>query len=105
MPDDARGIATTDWDGDGDLDLWVANRSGPQLRFFRNTSDTEHNSVVLALEGTTCNRDAIGARITCRINNAEKESQQNATLVRTVRARQRIPEPIQQVRSFWFRED
>ena len=28
--DDARAVATVDWDRDGDLDMWVANRSAPQ---------------------------------------------------------------------------
>ena len=34
--DDGRAAATVDWDGDGDLDLWLKNRTGPQLRFMWN---------------------------------------------------------------------
>ena len=34
--DDARAVATVDWDRDGDLDLWVANRTAPQVRLLRN---------------------------------------------------------------------
>ena len=29
-PDDGRAIGVVDWDHDGDLDLWLANRSGPR---------------------------------------------------------------------------
>lgn len=65
LPDDARAAAVGDWDGDGDPDLWVTNRSSPRLKFFRNVSATEHSRVTLLLEGTapTTNRDAIGARV------------------------------------------
>ena len=34
--DDGRGVATTDWDGDGDLDFWTTNRTGPRLRLMRH---------------------------------------------------------------------
>ena len=66
--DDARGLATVDWDHDGDLDLWITNRTGPRLRLMRNetlTSDQAagHNFVAFTLRGTNCNRDAIGARV------------------------------------------
>ena len=61
--DDGRIIAVTDWDHDGDLDFWIANRTGPQARFLRNDHDNDHNFVAFRLEGVTCNRDAIGAKV------------------------------------------
>lgn len=64
--DDARAIATTDWDHDGDLDVWVSNRNAPRLRFLRNDAPlATTRSIVLKLrgDGTTSNRDAIGARV------------------------------------------
>lgn len=60
--DDARGIAVTDWDQDGALDLWLANRSAPQTRFLHNQGPKRH-FVALRLKGTTSNGDAIGARV------------------------------------------
>jgi peroxiredoxin len=63
FPDDGRALARVDWDRDGDLDFWVANRSGPQIRFLRNDIPVDHHHLTLRLIGTTCNRDAIGARI------------------------------------------
>ena len=30
--DDGRALAVVDWDQDGDLDIWVSNRTGPQVR-------------------------------------------------------------------------
>ena len=71
FPDDGRAIASVDWDQDGDLDLWIQNRTGPRLRFMRNqtrdastiTSDRPSpNFVALQLQGVNSNRDAIGAR-------------------------------------------
>ncbi|MFT7443317.1 MAG: hypothetical protein ACI9AF_000212, partial [Granulosicoccus sp.] len=61
--DDARSPVSIDWDRDGDLDLWVANRTAPQLRFLRNDTQESNHFVSLRLRGTTSNRDGIGARV------------------------------------------
>lgn len=65
LADDGRALALSDWDGDGDVDLWISNRTGPQLRLFRNNTDAGANSIGIRLigNGTSVNRDAIGARI------------------------------------------
>ena len=65
FPDDGRAVSLVDWDHDGDLDLWIANRNAPRLRLMLNSTPTEHRSIGLLLvgNGTTTNRDAIGARV------------------------------------------
>ncbi|HKY33344.1 MAG TPA: tetratricopeptide repeat protein, partial [Candidatus Polarisedimenticolia bacterium] len=63
LPDDARAVSVTDWDHDGDLDLWVVNRNGPRLRFFRNDNPSGGKSVALMLKASGGNRDALGARV------------------------------------------
>ena len=60
--DDARALAVSDWDLDGDLDVWLRNRTGPQLRFLENTV-SDQNFVSLKLNGRISNRDAIGAKV------------------------------------------
>ena len=62
---DARAYALVDWDDDGDLDLWTTNRTAPRVQFLRNNSGSDHHFLALKLEGngTTTNRDAIGARV------------------------------------------
>ncbi|MFT5401993.1 MAG: hypothetical protein ACI9DF_000818, partial [Verrucomicrobiales bacterium] len=64
--DDARAVAVVDWDRDGDLDLWVTNRTAPQVRLLRNNQGSPTSSIAIRLigNGTTTNRDAIGARLT-----------------------------------------
>jgi hypothetical protein len=60
-----RGCAYLDFDGDGDLDL-VFTENGGRARLFRNDNSTGHNwiSISLAGNGSTSNRDGIGAEIT-----------------------------------------
>ena len=64
--DDGRSMASTDWDGDGDLDVWLRNRTGPQLRFLRNQNPADSAWVAFKLIGRSCNRDAVGARVEVR---------------------------------------
>ena len=69
FPDDGRAAALTDWDGDGDLDLWVASRTGPRVRFLRNRTSHGDDFVAFRLQGTRTNRDAIGARVRLHIDS------------------------------------
>lgn len=77
--DDGRGLAVCDWDNDGDLDLWITQRNGPRVRFLRNELSENVNALSVRLEGATCNRDAIGARVLAETSSGRK-------LVRTLRA-------------------
>ena len=82
FPDDGRGLAVVDWDQDGDLDLWVANRTAPRLRLMRNETPTAKSRfLALRLRGTTCNRDAIGARVEVELSDT-----QHGNLVQTLQA-------------------
>ena len=69
FPDDGRALALTDWDHDGDIDLWFSNRNAPRLRFLRNQLELPDEPSWLAVKlvgnGTTSNIDAIGARVEC----------------------------------------
>lgn len=84
FPDDGRAIAVTDWDQDGDLDLWISNRNTPRIRLLRNDSTTKHHFLSLRLSGngTSSNRDAIGARVEVKLKNSTSKLR----LVRALRA-------------------
>lgn len=75
FPDDGRTPVVTDWDHDGDLDLWVANRTAPMLRYLQNNTDASSRSVMFRLQGTSINRDAIGARVELRWDDGDTPSQ------------------------------
>ncbi len=87
FPDDARAIAVVDWDLDGDLDLWITNRTAPQVRFLRNNSSGENQFVAVRLigNGVTTNRDGIGARVEV-VLRAEPSDPPGRRLVQTLRA-------------------
>jgi tetratricopeptide (TPR) repeat protein len=60
---DSRAFAVTDLNGDGNLDLLLKSRLGPQVKAFRNDSAGGRGSIALRLVGAKSNRDAIGARV------------------------------------------
>ncbi|MCY3965249.1 MAG: tetratricopeptide repeat protein [Acidobacteria bacterium] len=65
FPDDGRGVAFLDLEGDGDLDVAISNRTAPRLRLMRNELPAGDRFVTLRLEGDGAgtNRDAVGARV------------------------------------------
>ena len=67
LPDDGRGVIVTDWDGDGDQDLWISNRNAPRIRYLRNNSDTTNNFIALQPvgNGKNTNRDARASDTQC----------------------------------------
>ncbi len=80
--DDARAVAKCDWDFDGDLDLWVANRTAPQVRFLQNKTGSKHHCIAFRLIGRQSNRDAIGSQVRLTIANGDGST----TLRQSVRA-------------------
>ncbi len=56
------GVASADFDGDGDLDIFAVSLSGPSM-LFRNDG-VKGNWLKLDLQGNISNRDAVGARVT-----------------------------------------
>jgi Flp pilus assembly protein TadD len=61
--EDSRAFVITDFDGDGNLDLVLKSRMGPQVRVFQNACAESRKALVVALRGTKSNRDAIGTRV------------------------------------------
>jgi hypothetical protein len=59
---DGRAVALVDLWNRGMLDVVVANQKGP-LRVFKNTVTPENDWIQFDLQGTKCNRSAIGAQV------------------------------------------
>jgi hypothetical protein len=65
----ARGLAVGDFDNDGALDVLIGVNGGPPV-LLRNNAAAGNNWLGLKLEGVTCNRDAIGARMIVKAGGA-----------------------------------
>jgi len=72
FPDDSRAFALTDLDHDGRLEIFLKNRSAPQLRILRNEMKSLSNSIAFHLHGRKSNRDAIGAVVTVDANSGRQ---------------------------------
>src|SRR4051812_4723972 len=59
----ARGLAVGDYNNDGRIDVLIGNNGGPPVLLKNNAGEGNHWIGVL-LQGTACNRDAIGATLT-----------------------------------------
>ncbi|HVN19004.1 MAG TPA: CRTAC1 family protein [Dongiaceae bacterium] len=57
-----RGLATADYDNDGDIDI-VTNNRGDYPSFLRNDGGNANNWLTVQLVGTKSNRDGIGASL------------------------------------------
>jgi len=67
----ARGLAIGDYDNDGRIDVLVGN-NGEAPTLLRNRAGEGNHWVGLKLEGRTCNRDAVGARLTWSVGGVKK---------------------------------
>ena len=62
-PADGRAMAMVDWDHDGDLDIWITQRTAPRLRFLRNDNHSAAKSLRIQLHTPQSNLHGIGARV------------------------------------------
>jgi hypothetical protein len=67
----ARGLAVGDFDNDGHVDVVVANNGEPPL-ILKNNAGEGHHWVGVRLEGTTCNRDGVGAWLSWSVGGVKK---------------------------------
>ncbi len=85
---DGRATAVVDWDQDGKLDIIMTNRNAPRVRLMLNQSRSDNDFVQIGLigNGTTTNRDAIGARVILEIEETDGGLANPVKLIRTLRA-------------------
>jgi hypothetical protein len=67
----ARGLAVGDYNNDGRVDVLVGN-NGDAPVLLKNDAGEGHHWIGLTLQGTTCNRDAVGSTITWSANGVTR---------------------------------
>ncbi len=72
----ARGLAVGDYDNDGAVDVIIGVNGGPPV-LLKNNAAKGNNWLGIKLEGVTCNRDAIGARIVWKAGGKVRERLKN----------------------------
>lgn len=78
-PADGRGMVLVDWDGDGDQDIWMTQRTEPRLRFLRNDNHSKGNAIHIKLKAPKASGHTVGARVLLTDSEGTKQ-------VRTLRA-------------------
>jgi hypothetical protein len=73
----ARGLAVGDFDNNGKLDVLISNNGAAPL-LLQNAVESGNHWIGLTLQGTTCNRDAIGAKITWSFGDARRTRQKTS---------------------------
>ena len=71
-----RGLAVGDYDNDGAVDAIVGVNGGPPV-LLKNNAAKGSGWLGIKLEGVTCNRDAIGARIIWKAGGKVRERLKN----------------------------
>lgn len=66
VPRVSRGLATGDYDNDGDLDVFIVNLN-QKATLLRNDGGNRNHWMAFRLIGTKGNRDSIGARVTVTV--------------------------------------
>jgi enediyne biosynthesis protein E4 len=67
----ARGLAIGDYDNDGRIDVLIGN-NGAAPMLLKNNAGEGHHWLGLRLQGTACNRDAIGAILSWSIGGQKR---------------------------------
>jgi hypothetical protein len=67
----ARGLAIGDYDNDGRIDVFIGN-NGMAPVLLKNNAGAGNHWIGLRLQGTGCNRDAIGALISWSVGGAKR---------------------------------
>jgi tetratricopeptide (TPR) repeat protein len=70
--EDGRAFALADFDHDGRQEVFLKNRSGPQLRVLKNVVSELPPSIAFRLRGVKSNRDAIGAAVTIKTEHGRQ---------------------------------
>ena len=72
----ARGLSVGDYNNDGALDVVIGINGGPPV-LLKNNAARGNNWLGLKLEGVTCNRDAIGARMVWKAGGTTRSRLKN----------------------------
>jgi hypothetical protein len=73
----ARGLAIGDYNNDGRIDVLIGNNGDAPALLKNNAGDGNH-WVGLKLQGTSCNRDAVGTRLTWSVGGVVRRKMKNA---------------------------
>ena len=74
----SRGMAISDYDNDGDLDVFMLNLDKPS-RLIQNQGVPENHWLMVRLVGTQSNRDGLGARVTVRAGDLVRMEERRAS--------------------------